>query len=99
MAWDTSNRASRLPPNWATTRARILARDRHTCQATHHHPKCDGVGAEVDHITPGDNHTDGNLQALSTACHKAKTARDNTRRRQAMARDLRRPTEPHPGRT
>ena len=98
MAWSTSDRASRLPPDWPKLRAEALARDGHRCQARIHVRTCDGVATEIDHIIPGDNHALSNLQSLSTPCHKAKTARENAARRQALARDLRRPVESHPGR-
>lgn len=39
-----------------------------------HVEECDGVGAECDHVVEGDDHSLGNLQWLSTPCHKAKTA-------------------------
>ena len=98
MTWETSDRAKRLPQDWAKIRRRILTRDKHRCQAVHHARGCDGVGVEVDHIRPRDDHRDFNLQALSAACHKAKTARDNEAIRSERRRDLRRPVEDHPGR-
>lgn len=48
-----------------------------------HHPACDMRATDVDHIVAGDNHELSNLQALSHACHTAKTTRENA---QAKAR-------------
>lgn len=98
MTWTSSNRAQRLPADWKQRRAKVKARAHNKCQATHHHPQCDGKATDIDHINAGDNHELANLQALSTACHKAKTNAENKARRQLNARQRRRATEPHPGR-
>ena len=95
MAWSTSTRRHRLPPNWPTLRTQAQARAGDQCQATTHHPHCNGVGTDADHITPGDNHTLDNLAWLSTECHKAKTAAETAARNQARSR--KRHEEQHPG--
>lgn len=97
MAWATSDRAQRLPPNWPTIRTQVRVRAGDLCQAHSHHPQCPGVGAEADHITPGDDHTLSNLQWLSTPCHQAKTAREAAARNRARAAMRRKPDEQHPG--
>jgi len=98
MAWATSTRAQRLPPNWPTIRDQVRDRAAGRCQAhPHHAPGCDGWGAEADHITPGDDHSLTNLQWLSTPCHQAKTAQEAAARNRARAAMRRRPEEPHPG--
>lgn len=90
MAWSGSTRAGRLPADWRARRARILARD----------PLCRLCGTnpsvEVDHIAPGDNHDETNLQGVCRACHRFKSAREGGR---ASARRPpgTRPAEPHPG--
>lgn len=98
MAWSTSDRRTRLPHNWATIRAQVKARARGQCQATTHHPHCNGRGTDADHIKPGDNHNLTNLQWLSAPCHKAKTAAETSQRNKANAALKRRPQEAHPGR-
>lgn len=98
MPWDTSTRRSRLPKDWATTRRRILHRDAGRCTAQPHAPGCTGQATDVDHITPGDNHTDANLTSLSTACHKAKTQQEAQRAR-AQRPGYTRTPEAHPGLT
>lgn len=58
-----------MPDDWYGvngTRARILNRDGHRCQ------KCGAPATEVDHIVRGIE-DDGNLRALCTPCHRAKT--------------------------
>jgi 5-methylcytosine-specific restriction protein A len=66
------------------------------CQAQHHDPRCNGIGTECDHITPGDDHSMGNLQWLNGWCHKAKTQRESLASRgHGTARQ--RPNEDHPG--
>ena len=60
-----------MPPGWAGTRARILDRDRHTCQ------DCGQPATIVDHIQArcfGGTDDDWNLQSLCPACSASKTA-------------------------
>ncbi|WP_329520522.1 HNH endonuclease [Spirillospora sp. NBC_01491] len=97
MAWENSNRADRLPKDWRRTRARILRRDRRTCQLTG--PDCIGTATEVDHIQAGDDHDPANLQAVCTRCHASKSGHEGgTASTQARAaRPRLRPAESHPG--
>ena len=97
MAWATSTRAARLPTDWAARKTRVYRRDHGRCQSTHHNPKCDGRGAEVDHIIRGDNHALDNLQLLNHWCHVDKTNAENAADRTARAAMRRRPVEKHPG--
>ena len=90
MAWATSTRRSRLPPNWRSLRTHVLERDQHRCQT------CGHRATEVDHIVAGDNHQLGNLQALCTGCHRTKTQGEAARARATRSRTPR-PSEPHPG--
>lgn len=97
MAWSTSDRASRLPGNWAQIKAAVKRRARGQCEARAHVPGCDGVGTEVDHVRQGDDHSMANLQLLSVPCHRAKTNAETIARNKARARMRRRPEERHPG--
>lgn len=97
MAWATSDRRQRLPPNWQATRAQVRATAQGRCEATTHDPDCDGRGTDADHITPGDDHRMTNLSWLSAECHKAKTARETAERNSARAAMRRRTPERHPG--
>lgn len=98
MAWSTSNRASRLPPNWRSQVVpRILRRDSYRCQLRYE-GKCQTHASEVDHIRPGDDHRDVNLQAACKRCHGVKSAREG-RQTQLRRRALRKRTaERHPNR-
>jgi 5-methylcytosine-specific restriction protein A len=104
MAWATSTRAARLPRDWGAIRVQVRARAKGRCQGQDvlgvgiigHAPTCDGIGSDADHITAGDNHSLDNLQWLSAACHRAKTARETARRNVERAGQRRR-TERHPG--
>jgi 5-methylcytosine-specific restriction enzyme A len=57
--------------SWRNTRARVLYRDRWTCQ------QCGARADHVDHITPvrfGGTDEESNLQALCERCNLAKGA-------------------------
>lgn len=98
MAWDTSDRRLRLPPDWPAIRRAVKARAGGRCEYAHHVAACNGRGTDADHITPGDDHSLGNLQWLSAECHKDKTRRETIARNKSMAALRKRPAEPHPGR-
>lgn len=85
MTWEGSSRKARLPSNWHSLRTTVLKRDGHRCQhpvplpptGTHTDTQwtvCAQQANQVDHITPGDDHTLGNLQALCTFHHKKKSS-------------------------
>jgi len=95
MAWDTSTRRHRLPPDWQAIRRQVQARAGDRCQAVTHHPRCDGYGTDADHITPGDNHSLTNLAWLNEHCHRLKTAQETAARNRSRGR--KRPEERHPG--
>lgn len=94
MAWNTSDRARRLPPNWPVLRASILRRDNGVCHV------CGAHGADqVDHLTPGDDHSLGNLAAIhSEPCHRTKSSSEGGKAsaRSRSRRRRRRPDEEHP---
>ena len=98
MPWDTSDRRQRLPADWPAIRRAVKRRAIGQCQATNHHPDCNGIGTDADHIRQGDNHSLDNLQWLSGPCHWAKTKAENAARNKANAALKRKPQEPHPGR-
>ncbi|MDH6625710.1 5-methylcytosine-specific restriction protein A [Streptomyces sp. LBL] len=75
MAWAGSTRRARLPKDWARTRRRILRRDNHACQTRFSDGRMCGAPAnQVDHVVPGDDHGDANLQALCQWCHTHKSS-------------------------
>lgn len=89
MSWDTSTRHARLPPDWRRRRALILQRDP-VCRICNRRPS-----TEVDHIRPGDDHSDANLQGACSPCHAAKTKRESAAARWRFTR--KRPEQRHPG--
>lgn len=101
MAWDNSDRRSRLPADWHKLRKQILRRDNFECQwRTGQMSVCGEPGNEVDHIRPGDDHSPANLRVLCSWHHSRKSSaeggRANRARRQAINSRFRR-DEQHPG--
>ena len=90
-AWSGSDRAARLPRDWPRRRARVLRRDR-LCRVCLLAPS-----TEVDHVIPGDDHSDANLQGICGRCHATKSGREGGRAAAAQRPSARRPPEPHPG--
>jgi 5-methylcytosine-specific restriction endonuclease McrA len=88
--WQGSTRAYRLPGNWKRLRASILDRDGGVCQIRL--PGCTGLATEVDHIRPGDDHSESNLRAACQSCNQR--ANIATRPRPPSEK---RPRERHPG--
>jgi hypothetical protein len=93
--WASSNRRATLPKNWANIRGAVARRAQGLCEATRHVTGCDGRGNECDHIGDPLDHTLGNLQWLSPACHRAKTQEES---KKAKAKTNRKRSKPlHPG--
>lgn len=93
--WTGSTRRSQLPPNWAHTRTRILQRDNHQCTWTTDGQRCPNPATDIDHIQPGNNHTDTNLRALCRTHHNHKSSIEGNTQRWKH-RTTRTP-EQHPG--
>ncbi|MFY1688164.1 HNH endonuclease [Plantactinospora sp. WMMB782] len=96
MAWEGSNRRSRLPPDWETRRATVLKRDNYRCKVRVDGRRCNEPANEVDHIKRGDNHALSNLQAICNEHHKAKTSREGNEAKKQKRNRYRRPEELHP---
>jgi 5-methylcytosine-specific restriction protein A len=93
--WATSNRAARLPANWATEiQPAILQRDGHQC-CIRWDDGCQGVATEVDHIHRGDDHRPENLQAACSWCHGRKSSAEGNAAR--IRYSTKRKPERHPG--
>lgn len=79
MAWPTTSRHSRGYGNeWTKLRKAIMARDSHLCQPCLRNGT-PTPATQVDHIKPkakGGTDAAGNLQAICTPCHDAKTIID-----------------------
>lgn len=94
--WSGSTRRARLPADWAARRRRILQRDGHQCTANELGQRCTQPATDVDHIQPGDNHDEHNLQSLCAWHHTRKTAAE-VAAANARRPTTRRPAERHPG--
>jgi 5-methylcytosine-specific restriction endonuclease McrA len=70
-----------MPPGWASTRSRILRRDRLTCRLAH--PGCLIEATEVHHVFPGIE-ADWALVSACGPCHKAETSRQAHAARAAL---------------
>ncbi|MFJ6636549.1 HNH endonuclease [Streptomyces sp. NPDC091376] len=56
---------------------RIKRRDGYRCMTVFEvSGRCTQPGTDVDHIIPGDDHRDENLQLLCSWCHTQKSARE-----------------------
>lgn len=95
-AWATSDRAARLPRNWAAIRRTVMRRDGYRCRWVTREGRCSDTATVVDHIEPltDDHHPDA-LQSLCGAHHHEKTSRESAAGRRRNG--IRRPAEPHPG--
>ncbi len=97
MAWDGSDRRQRLPRDWTRIRRRIIRRDGGVCAARYSDGlRCELPGTDVDHIVPGDDHRDSNLQLLCPWHHKHKSANEGGRAAARTRVQTRRPTATHP---
>ncbi|WKU46754.1 HNH endonuclease [Streptomyces sp. VNUA116] len=101
MSWSTSDRRQRLPANWPHLRRRVLRRDGHICTARDQYGvRCAEPATDVDHIRPGDDHREANLQSLCGWHHRVKSSREGAAAKAAVRRrnDRKfRRTEVHPG--
>ncbi|MEU7039855.1 HNH endonuclease signature motif containing protein [Streptomyces varsoviensis] len=97
MAWIGSTRRSRLPRDWSAICRRIKRRDGFRCTTVFYSgERCTQRGTDVDHIIPGDDHSDGNLRLLCRWCHARKSAHEGgTAAAQRRVRASR-PRSPHP---
>jgi 5-methylcytosine-specific restriction protein A len=94
--WAGSSRRGRLPDDWPKIRNRVLKRDGRICHI------CHASGADgVDHVIPGDDHSEANLRAVhhnvEPYCHRAKSSAEGGRAAQAKRIPRSRPAEKHPG--
>lgn len=98
MAWTTSDRRKRLPKDWESRiRPRILRRDGGRCTAVFTDGRrCSARATDVDHIIPGDDHSDDNLRALCGWCHKTKSSSEGGMAAGQRAARQARPTAQHP---
>lgn len=97
MAWEGSDRRQRLPKDWPRIRRRIIRRDGGVCTARYSDGRrCELPGTDVDHIVPGDDHRDENLQLLCPWHHARKSANEGGSAAARTRLTIRRPTATHP---
>jgi hypothetical protein len=95
--WETSDRRSRLPANWAQLVKGVKIRDKGQCRwRLPSGARCPRPGTEVDHIKNDDDHSFGNLRLLCAHHHGKKTASEAWQGKRRK-RPPRRPEEQHPG--
>ena len=99
--WNNSDRRSRLPPDWEKIRKRVLRRDQSMCQEkVAEGDICGQHATDVDHIRPGDDHSDGNLRSLCGPHHRAKSSSEGAKalkaKRTKISKSFTR-VEEHPG--
>jgi 5-methylcytosine-specific restriction protein A len=88
-AWSGSTRSSRLPAKWDQLRREA---DRLNPNRTCHVCGRPG-GDELDHIVPGDDHSQNNLAWIhNDPCHRQKSSREGAAARPRLYRD----PEQHP---
>jgi 5-methylcytosine-specific restriction protein A len=98
VAWESSDRRSELPADWATRVAAVKDRDRGQCTwKLKSGARCPRRGTDVDHRKPGSDHSLWNLQLLCAHHHAWKTAREGAAGRRRKRAPLRAP-EAMPGR-
>lgn len=98
MAWETSDRRSRLPSDWWRRVMAVKERDGGRC--TWKLPsgkRCPRPGTDVDHKRNDDNHDLSNLQLLCRHHHDKKTGREAVFGRRPKKTGPRRKPERHPG--
>ena len=99
MAWETSDRRSELPPDWAKIRLERMRYDKWRCTwiLPGSRTRCPRPAEEVDHV--GDRHDHGlkNLRSLCSHHHKQRTQKQASTARWKRKGSKRRPSEAHPG--
>jgi 5-methylcytosine-specific restriction endonuclease McrA len=91
--WQGSGRKARLPSNWRTIRAKVLARDP-ICKICDVRPSshCDHVKAKTD------DHAEDRLQGVCATCHGLKSSAEGRAAKAANPPPGRkREPEQHPG--
>ena len=91
MAWETSDRKSRLPGDWIRRRQEVFRIHGRQCYIVEDGHHCATEATEVDHVNAGDDHSYENLRPICHQHHKAKSSSEgwqamNRKKRQARER-------------
>ena len=98
MPWDSSDRRSRLPPDWEKIRQGVLARCGGRCEVLKKDGRrCWDKATDVDHIKHGDDNSPENLRGICAWHHRRKSSAEGIAAQQELRAILRRPEEKHPG--
>lgn len=102
MSWETSDRRSELPPDWAQRVKAVWSRDRGRCRWTlpMSGARCPRPGSDVDHRYAPNRHELDDLWLLCREHHDQKTQREARLGRylkQKKQGRRTRPPEAHPG--
>lgn len=98
VAWESSDRAQRLPSDWSVRREFVRARAGGRCEGVlRDGSRCEAVGVECDHIERGDDHQVENLQWLCSWHHKRKTGIEARAELSALRARCEPRPRPHPG--
>jgi 5-methylcytosine-specific restriction endonuclease McrA len=96
MAWEGSTRRERLPKDWPKIRRRIIRRDKSCVWPMSDGTKCSAEGTDVDHIIPGDDHSEENLRLLCKWHHQKKSSSEGGRAAALTRVTINRPKPTHP---
>lgn len=86
-----------MPPGWYKIRLRILERDGYQCTHIRQDStggRCPEKATDVDHIIPGDDHSDDNLRSLCGYHHRIKSSSEGG---SAVHKKANKPKPKHPG--
>jgi len=88
--WSKSDRRNRLPADWDKIRKRALKNDQRMCQQVLGDDGgiCGQEATDVDHIRPGDDHRDSNLQSLCSMHHNRKSSGEGAKALAAKRRKI-----------
>ena len=91
MAWETSDRKSRLPGDWIRRRQEVFKIHGRQCYVVEDGHRCTAESTEVDHVSAGDDHSMENLRPICHRHHKGKSSSEgwhamNKKKRAARAR-------------
>lgn len=91
MAWETSDRKSRLPGNWLALRKEVFRVKGRRCYIVEDGHRCGAEAGEVDHVVPSGPDDISNLEPICSTHHKSKSSSEgwhamNRKKKAARAR-------------
>lgn len=91
MAWETSDRKSRLPGDWIRRRQEVFRIHGRQCYIAEDGHRCTTEATEVDHVIPSGSDDLSNLRPICHQHHKSKSSSEgwhamNKKKKQARRR-------------